>query len=81
MIEDGIRRFRLTSGEHEWDWPVPGYYRPNVKNAAGPFSSPGGVVDFVDMVVGSEGIFGMVTACPARQTPPYSRPRGLQQTK
>jgi D-lactate dehydrogenase (cytochrome) len=44
-------------------WPVPLYERPKIKNAGGPYSSPDGVIDLVDMVVGSEGIFGLVTAC------------------
>ncbi len=43
--------------------PVPTYHRPDIKNAGGPWSSPTGSMDFVDFVVGSEGIFGMVTAC------------------
>ena len=37
--------------------------RPNIKNASGLFSSTKGKVDFVDLVVGSEGILGMVTSC------------------
>jgi len=44
-------------------WPVPRYVRPAIKNAGGPFSAPDGVMDFIDLVVGSEGIFGLVTAC------------------
>ena len=43
--------------------PVPTYHRPGIKNAGGPWSSPTGSMDFIDFVVGSEGIFGMVTAC------------------
>ncbi len=43
--------------------PVPAYARPQIKNAGGPFSAPGGSMDFIDLVVGSEGIFGVVTAC------------------
>jgi len=43
--------------------PVPRYRRPAIKNASGPFSSPSGIMDFVDLVVGSEGIFGVVTSC------------------
>jgi len=44
-------------------WPVPRYVRPDIKNAGGPFSAPDGVMDFIDLIVGSEGIFGLVTAC------------------
>ncbi len=43
--------------------PVPRYIRPLVKNAAGPYSAPDGVMDFVDLIVGSEGIFGIMTSC------------------
>jgi len=44
-------------------WPVPTYVRPALKNASGPFSSPDGKLDFVDLVVGSEGLFGLITSC------------------
>lgn len=44
-------------------WPVPLYERPKIKNAGGPYSSSDGVMDFIDLVVGSEGVFGLVTAC------------------
>jgi D-lactate dehydrogenase (cytochrome) len=43
--------------------PVPRYPRPAVKNAGGPFSSPDGRLDLVDLVVGSEGIFALITGC------------------
>lgn len=55
--------FKLSHRGTETMLPVPGYRRPAVKNASGPFSSPEGVMDFVDLVVGSEGIFGVVAAC------------------
>jgi D-lactate dehydrogenase (cytochrome) len=45
------------------DLPVPNYPRPAIKNAGGPFSASNGIMDFVDLVVGSEGLFGLVTAC------------------
>lgn len=51
------------------DLPVPTYPRPTIKNAGGPYSSPDGVLDFVDLVVGSEGIFGLVTACTLKLAP------------
>lgn len=44
-------------------WPVPLYERPKIKNAGGPYSSPDGVMDLVDLIVGSEGVFGVVTSC------------------
>ncbi len=47
-------------------WEVPRYERPRIKNAGGPFSAPDGVMDLIDLVVGSEGIFGVVTACTLR---------------
>jgi D-lactate dehydrogenase (cytochrome) len=43
-------------------WPLPRYPRPAIKNAGGPYSAPDGIMDFIDLVVGSEGIFGLVTA-------------------
>jgi D-lactate dehydrogenase (cytochrome) len=47
-------------------WPVPRHRRPRIKNAGGPYSAPDGVMDFVDLVVGSEGLFGLVTSCQLR---------------
>ncbi len=40
---------------------VPTYDRVNLKNASGPFSSTDGKMDFVDLIIGSEGIFGCIT--------------------
>ncbi len=56
-------RFVLEEGLSRRDWPIPRYARPLIKNAGGPFSAPDGVLDFVDLVVGSEGLFGVVTGC------------------
>jgi D-lactate dehydrogenase (cytochrome) len=56
-------RFVLQTGGRCRDWPVPSYPRPAIKNAGGPFSAPDGEMDLVDLVVGSEGLFGMVTGC------------------
>ena len=42
---------------------LPIYKRPNIKNASGPFSFNNHEIDFVDMIVGSEGIFGMIVSC------------------
>lgn len=55
--------FILVDGESESVWSVPRYARPAIKNAAGPFSAPDGCLDFVDLVVGAEGLFGLVTTC------------------
>ena len=64
--------FELVDGATITDLPVPRYPRPTIKNAGGPFSAPDGVMDFVDFVVGSEGLFGLVAACELRLAP---RPR------
>ncbi len=61
ISEDG--KFTLDTGSAMIDWPVLTYRRPSIKNASGPFSAPDGRLDFVDLVIGSEGIFGLVTAC------------------
>jgi D-lactate dehydrogenase (cytochrome) len=64
VSENGL--FKLTGPLETRNLPVPRYPRPNIKNASGPYSSPEGALDFVDLVVGSEGIFGAVTACELR---------------
>lgn len=56
-------RFLLHGDDGDLVWPVPTYARPAVKNAGGPFSAPDGTMDLVDLIVGSEGLFGLVTAC------------------
>jgi len=43
--------------------PIPTYERPKIKNASGPFSAPNGELDFIDFIIGSEGIYGMITSC------------------
>ena len=58
--------FILAHKDSQTLLPVPRYSRPAVKNASGPYSSPDGVMDFVDLIIGSEGIFGVVTACELR---------------
>ncbi len=58
--------FRLQHGDQLIDWPVPTYPRPAIKNASGPFSAADGAMDFIDLIVGSEGIFGLVTAAVLR---------------
>ncbi len=60
--------FMLSSPDGVVSLPVPAYHRPRIKNAGGPWSSDSGEMDFVDFVVGSEGIFGMVTACRLKLT-------------
>lgn len=56
-------KFVIVDGDQETDLPVPTYGRPDMKNASGPYSTPSGRMDFIDFVVGSEGIFGLATAC------------------
>jgi len=56
-------RFVLSHKDQKQEFPVPCHRYPAIKNASGPFSSPDGCLDFVDLVVGSEGIFGLVTRC------------------
>lgn len=55
--------FILDAGERLIAWPVLTYPRPSIKNASGPFSASDGRVDIVDLMVGSEGLFGLITAC------------------
>ena len=43
--------------------PIPTYNRPNIKNASGLFSDKNGKVDLIDLIIGSEGILGMITSC------------------
>ncbi len=67
-VSSGGKFLLERAGVHS-ELPVPTYPRPAIKNAGGPYSSPDGVMDFVDLVVGSEGIFGLVTACTLRLAP------------
>jgi len=41
---------------------IPSYPRPDIKNASGPYSDEKGKVDLVDLIVGSEGLFGLITS-------------------
>ena len=45
---------------------IPSYPYPDIKNASGPFSDEMGNVDLVDLIVGSEGIFGLITSATFR---------------
>ena len=42
-------------------WKVLTYPRPDIKNASGPYSDENGTLDLVDFLVGSEGLFGLIT--------------------
>jgi D-lactate dehydrogenase (cytochrome) len=67
VSRDGL--FLLADGDAVTELPVPRYPRPTIKNASGPFSKTDGVMDFIDFVVGSEGLFGLVTDCTLRLKP------------
>lgn len=56
-------RFVVCDDGAEIEWPVPRYVRPAIKNAGGPYSAPDGVMDLVNLMVGSEGLFGIITGC------------------
>ena len=47
-------------------WKVLTYPRPDIKNASGPYSDENGTLDLVDFLVGSEGIFGLITSATFR---------------
>jgi len=61
--------FQLRRGGQTTDWPGPAYPRPAIKNASGPFSAADGSMDFIDLIVGSEGLFGLVTAAVFKLAP------------
>jgi len=42
---------------------LPNYNRPKIKNASGPYTTDNKEIDFVDLIIGSEGIFGMIVEC------------------
>ncbi len=58
MSADG--KFVLICDNKTMEIPVPRHPRPAIKNAGGPYSSEDGVMDFVDFIVGSEGLYGVV---------------------
>lgn len=43
--------------------PLPSYNRPKIKNASGPYTADIDQIDFIDLIIGSEGIFGMIVGC------------------
>ena len=40
---------------------IPKYHRPKIKNASGPFTVDNDEIDFIDLMIGSEGIFALIT--------------------
>ena len=52
--------------------PIPRYERPNIKNASGPYTVSDGEIDFIDLIIGSEGIFGCIASATLRlQNKPF----------
>lgn len=60
ITNDG--EFIIKIQDNELSLPLPKYKRPKIKNASGPYSSENGKMDLVDLIVGSEGLFGLITA-------------------
>ena len=58
--------FIININNKKLSLPIPKYKRPNIKNASGPYSSKKGEIDFVDLIIGSEGIYGLITSCKLR---------------
>lgn len=56
-------KFFLEDKNNIIELPVPTYKRPKIKNASGPFSSNDGDIDLIDLIIGSEGIFGLIASC------------------
>ena len=54
-------RFVLLCDHKEILINVPNYHRPDIKNASGPFTTSNSEIDFIDLIVGSEGIFSLIT--------------------
>jgi D-lactate dehydrogenase (cytochrome) len=54
--------FTLNSTDEIIQLPIPKYKRPTIKNASGPYSSTN-EIDFIDLIVGSEGMYGLITSC------------------
>ena len=56
-------KFFLEDDNDIIELPIPNYRRPKIKNASGPFSSDKGEIDLIDLIIGSEGIFGLIVSC------------------
>ena len=55
--------FKINCNDKETIVQIPRYKRPKIKNASGPYSAFNEDIDFIDFIIGSEGVFGMITAC------------------
>jgi len=54
--------FIFNFGNDNLKMKVPTYKRPKIKNASGPYSDENGKIDLVDLMIGSEGIFGFINS-------------------
>ena len=55
--------FTLEYDDNTIQLPIPTYNRPKIKNASGLYSDKNGIIDFIDLIIGSEGILGMIASC------------------
>ena len=55
--------FKIEYEKKVVDLPVPTYDRPKIKNASGIYSSKDGTIDLIDLIIGSEGILGLIVSC------------------
>ena len=55
--------FTLEYDGNTIELPIPTYNRPKIKNASGLYSDKNGIIDFIDLIIGSEGILGMIASC------------------
>ena len=61
VSKDGF--FHLENDGATITLPIPTYERPQIKNASGLFSDKSGMIDLIDLIIGSEGILGLITSC------------------
>ena len=59
-------KFIFNYPDKSIDVNIPTYKQPNIKNASGPFSNECGKIDLIDFIIGSEGIFGLITSATLR---------------
>ena len=59
-------KFIITANDREVELNIPRYSRPKIKNASGPYSEPDSEMDFIDLIIGSEGIFCLISRCELR---------------
>ena len=55
--------FTLEYDDKSIQLTIPTYKRPKIKNASGLYSDVNGKVDLIDLIIGSEGILGIITSC------------------